>query len=86
MARVYRVPLLPEPQPEGGYAVTSPAPTGLVTGDDSLQPSAGERRLRSARHAGAVRGHRAANPEQLAGRSPPPRSGLSRRRPTSSST
>ena len=37
MARVYRVALLPEPQPEGGYAVTSPAPTGLVAGDDSLQ-------------------------------------------------
>lgn len=37
MAHVYRVPLLLEPQPEGGYTVTSPALPGLVTEGDSLE-------------------------------------------------
>ncbi len=37
MAQVYRVPLVVEPQPEGGYTVTSPALPGLVTEGDSLE-------------------------------------------------
>lgn len=37
MARVYRVPLVLTPQPEGGYTVTSPALLGLVTEGDSLE-------------------------------------------------
>jgi antitoxin HicB len=37
MAHVYRVPLILEPQPEGGYTVTSPALPGLVTEGDSLE-------------------------------------------------
>jgi hypothetical protein len=30
--KVYKVPLRLEPQPEGGFTVTSPALRGLVTG------------------------------------------------------
>lgn len=37
MARVYRVPLVLTPQPEGGFTVTSPALPGLVTEGDSLE-------------------------------------------------
>ena len=37
MSRIYRVPLVLTPQPEGGYTVTSPALPGLVTEGDSLQ-------------------------------------------------
>jgi antitoxin HicB len=37
MSRVYRVPLVLTPQPEGGFTVTSPALTGLVTEGDSLE-------------------------------------------------
>jgi antitoxin HicB len=36
MSQVYRVPLVLEPQPEGGYTVTSPALPGLATEGDSL--------------------------------------------------
>ena len=34
--RTVRVPLLLEPQPEGGYTVTSPAVRGLVTEGDTI--------------------------------------------------
>jgi len=34
--KVYRVPLLLEPQPEGGFTVTSSALRGLVTEGDSV--------------------------------------------------
>ena len=37
MSQVYRVPLTPTPQPEGGYTVTSPALPVLVTEGDSLE-------------------------------------------------
>jgi antitoxin HicB len=37
MPRVYRVPVVLTPQPEGGYTVTSPAVPGLVTEGDSLE-------------------------------------------------
>jgi antitoxin HicB len=37
LAGVYRVSLLLEPQPEGGYRVTSPALPGLVTEGDSVE-------------------------------------------------
>ncbi|HZT06848.1 MAG TPA: type II toxin-antitoxin system HicB family antitoxin [Chloroflexota bacterium] len=37
MARVYRVPVVLTPQAEGGYTVTCPALTGLVTEGDSLE-------------------------------------------------
>ena len=36
MSAVYRVPLVLTPQPEGGFTVTSPVLTGLVTEGDSL--------------------------------------------------
>ena len=35
--RTLRVPLLLEPQPEGGYTVTSPAIRGLVTEGDTIE-------------------------------------------------
>ena len=37
MSRIYLVPLVLTPQPEGGYTVTSPALPGLVTEGDSLE-------------------------------------------------
>ena len=37
MSSVYRVPLVLEPQAEGGYTVTSPMLPGLVTEGDSLE-------------------------------------------------
>lgn len=37
MPRLYRVPLVLTPQPEGGYTVVSPALPGLVTEGDSLE-------------------------------------------------
>ena len=37
MSSVYRVPLVLEPQEEGGYTVTSPMLPGLVTEGDSLE-------------------------------------------------
>ena len=37
MSRIFRVPLVLTPQPEGGYTVTSPALPGLVTEGDSLE-------------------------------------------------
>ena len=37
MATVYRVSLILEPQPEGGYTVTSPSLPGLVTEGDSIE-------------------------------------------------
>lgn len=37
MARVYRVPLVLELQPEGGFTVTSLALPGLVTEGDSIE-------------------------------------------------
>lgn len=33
----YKLPLLLEPQPEGGYTVTSPLLPGLVTEGDSIE-------------------------------------------------
>ncbi len=35
--RMVRLPLILEPQPEGGYTVTSPAIRGLVTEGDSIE-------------------------------------------------
>lgn len=37
MSRIYKVPLLLEPQPEGGFTVTSPILPELVTEGDSIQ-------------------------------------------------
>ena len=37
--RIYRVPLSLEPQPEGGYTVTSPAVPGLVTEGETVAES-----------------------------------------------
>jgi antitoxin HicB len=37
LAQVYRVSLILQPQPEGGYTVTSPALPGLVTEGDSVE-------------------------------------------------
>jgi predicted RNase H-like HicB family nuclease len=34
--KVYKVPLRLEPQPEGGYTVTSPALRGLVTEGETV--------------------------------------------------
>ncbi len=34
---VYRIPLLFEPQPEGGYTVTCPLVPGLVTEGDTIE-------------------------------------------------
>ena len=36
MEQLYKVPLALEPQPEGGYTVTSPALPGLVTEGDTV--------------------------------------------------
>ncbi len=36
MSQLYKVPLLLEPQPEGGYVVTSPILPELVTEGDSV--------------------------------------------------
>lgn len=36
MPRLYKIPLLLHPQPEGGYAVTSPVLPELITEGDSL--------------------------------------------------
>ncbi len=36
MEQVYRLPLILEPQPEGGYTVTCPLVPGLVTEADTL--------------------------------------------------
>lgn len=35
--RTVRLPLVLEPQPEGGYTVTSPAIKGLITEGDSIE-------------------------------------------------
>ena len=37
MTQVYRVSLVLEPQPEGGYTVTSPTLPGLVTEGDTVE-------------------------------------------------
>jgi antitoxin HicB len=37
MPRLYKVPLILHPQPEGGYAVTSPVLPELVTEGNSLE-------------------------------------------------
>lgn len=37
MGKVYKVPLVLAPQPEGGYTVTSPVLPELVTEGDSLE-------------------------------------------------
>lgn len=37
MSIVYKIPLVLEPQPEGGYTVTSPALPELVTEGDSVE-------------------------------------------------
>ncbi|MBV9280258.1 MAG: type II toxin-antitoxin system HicB family antitoxin [Chloroflexi bacterium] len=37
MAQAYRVPIVVEAQPEGGYAVRSPALPELITEGDTLQ-------------------------------------------------
>ncbi|MBX5491630.1 MAG: type II toxin-antitoxin system HicB family antitoxin [Chloroflexi bacterium] len=37
MAQLYKVPLLLQPQPEGGYTVTSPVLPELVTEGDSVE-------------------------------------------------
>ena len=36
MEQVYKLPLVLEPQPEGGYTVTCPLVPGLVTEADTL--------------------------------------------------
>ena len=40
---LYKVPLVLEPQPEGGYTVTSPLLPELVTEGDTLDEAFGER-------------------------------------------
>ncbi len=37
MAQVYKVPLVLTPQPEGGYTVTSPVLSELITEGDTLE-------------------------------------------------
>jgi antitoxin HicB len=37
MQNIYRLPLVLEPQPEGGYTVTCPILPGLVTEADTMQ-------------------------------------------------
>ena len=37
MSQVYRMPLVLTPQPEGGFTVTSPTLSGLVTEGDSIE-------------------------------------------------
>jgi len=37
MEQIYKLPLILEPQPEGGYTVTSPLVPGLVTEADTLE-------------------------------------------------
>ena len=37
MEQIYKFPLILEPQPEGGYTVTSPLVPGLVTEADTLE-------------------------------------------------
>ena len=41
MTHVYKIPLLLEPQPEGGYTVTSPVLQELVTEGDTLGEALG---------------------------------------------
>lgn len=36
MTRVYKLPVMLEPQPEGGYTITCPLVPGLVTEADTL--------------------------------------------------
>lgn len=36
MKRVYKLPLVLEPQPEGGYTITCPVLPGLITEADSI--------------------------------------------------
>ena len=37
MQNIYRLPLVLEPQPEGGYTMTCPILPGLVTEADTMQ-------------------------------------------------